>query len=101
MGRATRVEFPGAICHPMGPAMPGAKASSRDGNRERFLQPVGQLVESGDVNVDAYGRTTTRSRSAVAKSVLRVDEIVRNDPVVARDLPSLRPGAPARGPYLV
>ena len=49
MSRATRVEFPGAIYHAMGLAMPGAKAFPSDEDRERFLECVGSLVERGDL----------------------------------------------------
>jgi len=59
MSRATRVEFPGAIYHAMGLAMPGAKAFPSDEHRERFLECVGSLVESGDLAVHAFCLMTT------------------------------------------
>jgi hypothetical protein len=46
MSRATRVEFPGAVNHAMGLAMPGAKAFPGDEHRGRFLQ--GTRPESAD-----------------------------------------------------
>jgi len=106
MSRATRVEFPGAIYHAMGRAMGGVKAFTEDEQRERFLESIGQRVESGDLMIKGparsilaallVSRTGLRSsevarrlgvsRSAITKSVLRVDETVRCDPVVAKKI---------------
>lgn len=59
MSRATRVEFPGAIYHAMGLAMPGTKAFPGNEHRERFLESIGMLVESGDLLVHAFCLMTT------------------------------------------
>lgn len=59
MSRATRVEFPGAIYHAMGRAMGGVKAFTEDEHRERFLESIGQKVESGDLIVHAFCLMTT------------------------------------------
>lgn len=59
MSRATRVEFPGAIYHAMGLAMPEAKAFPGDEHREWFLKSIGQMVESGDLEMHAFCLMTT------------------------------------------
>ena len=59
MSRATRVEFPGAIYHSMGLAMPGVKAFPGKEHRERFIESIGRLVESGDLLVHVFCLMTT------------------------------------------